>query len=157
MSFDISRAIDEIEGIVTGRGAHDAKATQIADAIRLSGGYRWVGVYDVTADEVAIAGWSGPGPPAHPRFPLTNGLTGAAIASRSTVVVDDVTADPRYLEAFGDTRAELIVPVLVDGEVIGTLDVESERPNAFGPADRAAVEACAFAARSLWLRPAGDE
>jgi putative methionine-R-sulfoxide reductase with GAF domain len=157
MSLDARRAIDEIDEIVTGQDAHDAKAKRIADAIRRSGGYRWVGVYDVTADEVAIAGWSGPGPPAHPRFPRTQGLTGAAIGSRSTVVVNDVTIDPRYLEAFGDTRAELIVPVLLDGEVIGTLDVESERPNAFGSAARAALEACASAARGLWLQPAGDE
>jgi len=60
------------------------------------------------------------------------GLTGAAISTRKTVHVGDLTADPRYLTAFAATRSEIIVPVL-DGagkNVAGTMDVESEKPNA---------------------------
>jgi putative methionine-R-sulfoxide reductase with GAF domain len=62
----------------------------------------------------------------------TKGLTGAAIPARKTVNVGDVTADPRYLTAFGTTRSEMMVPVL-DGageNAAGTMEVESEKPNA---------------------------
>jgi L-methionine (R)-S-oxide reductase len=125
-------------------------ARALAENIVRDRGYRWVGIYEVAADEVAIVAWSGGGEPAFPRFPTTQGLTASAIAARDTVVVDDVTADERYLDAFGDTRSEMIVPVVVDGVVRGTIDVESERVAAFGPADRAYVERIAAESQALW-------
>ena len=60
-----------------------------------------------------------------------------------------MTADPRYLTTFGSTRSEIVVPVVTDG-VRGLIDVESERPHAFGDADRAFLERCASAVRSLF-------
>jgi len=55
--------------------------------------------------------WSGIGPPEYPKFPVTKGLTGAAIAERRIVNVEDVSADTRYLVALSSTRSEIIVPV----------------------------------------------
>ena len=131
----------------------EEKAGRIADAIRLSGSYRWVGVYDVSETEIANLAWSGPGPPAHPRFPADRGLSGEAVATRRTVVCNDVLNDPRYLVALGDTRSEIIVPVRsVSGAVVGTLDVEAAREDAFSDADREFLEECASAAAGLWER-----
>jgi putative methionine-R-sulfoxide reductase with GAF domain len=67
--------------------------------------------------------------------------------------VGDVRNDPRYLTAFGSTLSEIIVPVLHpgDGRVVGTVDVESERANAFSSRDREMIEQCAQAALPLWL------
>jgi L-methionine (R)-S-oxide reductase len=141
----------EIERIVTGDGARDEKAQRAADALRAACGYRWVGIYDVTAEEIANIAWSGPGPPAHPRFPRTRGVSAAAVDSGETVVVGDVLTDARYLEALGDTRSEMIVPVQGAGSaVVGTIDVESERVDAFGAEDRQLVERCAAALAPLW-------
>ena len=97
--------------------------------------------------------WSGPGAPEHPTFPVSQGLTGAAIREKKAVIVGDVRNDPRYLTAFGSTLSEIIVPVLgpVGGRVIGTVDVESERPNAFSASDQQMIEQCAQAALALWL------
>jgi putative methionine-R-sulfoxide reductase with GAF domain len=143
-----------ITGALATAGSRAEAARAVADAVRAAGGYRWVGVYDVDEREVAIIAWSGDGPPAHPRFPRTNGLTGAAVASGETVVVNDVASDPRYLDAFGDTRAEIIVPVTgTDGVVRGTIDVESDVAGAFAADDQAFLEACARAARPLWAGP----
>src|SRR4029077_82937 len=85
----------------------------IAEVLKRSSSYRWVGLYDVdhAAGTVTNIVWSGPGAPEYPKFPITKGLTGAAISSRKTVNVGDVAADPRYLTAFGTTRSEIIVPV----------------------------------------------
>src|ERR1700728_387584 len=117
------------------------------------GGYRWVGVYDVGAEQVSIIAWSGASAPEHPTFPVGQGLTGAAIEHRRAVVAADVRNDPRYLTAFGSTVSEIIVPVLVPGEnrVIGTVDVESEQANAFSARDQQMIEQCAQAALPLWL------
>jgi putative methionine-R-sulfoxide reductase with GAF domain len=58
---------------------------------------------------------------------VTQGLSGAAVATGRAVVVNDVTADPRYLTAFASTLSEAIVPVVDPGTdtVVGTLDVET--------------------------------
>ena len=132
-----------------------AALQSVAELFRSSRRYRWVGLYDVdrAAGTVTNIVWSGPGVPEYPTFPITKGLTGAAISTRKTVNVGDVTADPRYLTAFGTTRSEIIVPVL-DGageNVVGTIDVESEKANAFSDVDRKKLEQCADAALALWL------
>jgi L-methionine (R)-S-oxide reductase len=128
------------------------KAAQVAALIRQAGRYRWVGLYAVTEREIAAIGWNGPGPPAHPRFPVTQGLSGAAVATRQAVVVNDVTADPRYLTAFASTLSEAIVPILdpATSAVLGTLDVESAERDAFTAADRQALERCALALTGLF-------
>lgn len=123
--------------------------------IRHSGSYRWVGVYDVGAEVVSIVAFSGPSAPTYPQFPITNGLTGSAIREKRTIVVGDVGSDPRYLTAFGSTLSEIIVPVMdeTSGAVLGTIDVESERKNAFSAEDQVMLEECARTARPLWAQP----
>lgn len=140
-------------GDVLGSGkARPEKAVQVAELVRQAGSYRWVGLYEVTDQEISAIGWSGPGAPAHPRFPVTQGLSGAAVAARRAVVVNDVTADPRYLTAFASTLSEAIVPVLDPGtgRVVGTLDVESAERDAFTDADRQALERVAAASGGLF-------
>jgi GAF domain-containing protein len=83
-------------------------------------------------------------------------LCGAAVTVGETVIVDDVTTDPRYLTTFGSTRSEMVVPVMADGAVLGLIDVESERPAAFSVADRALLERFAAAIVPFW-RPQGDD
>ena len=145
------------------------RAKRLAEAVRNLGNYRWTGVYDVSHETVSIlaysitgsstspggayAGASGPGAPVYPTFPITKGLTGAAIREKATVVVGDVRSDPRYLTAFGTTLSEIIVPILdpKTGTVIGTIDVESEHANAFAACDQQVLEECARAALPLWI------
>ena len=126
------------------------RAQRIADLVRSGTGRRWVGVYEVTAGEVANLAWSGPSAPAHPRFAADRGLTGAAIAARQTVVSNDVANDPRYLTALESTGSEAIVPVLVGDRVVGTLDVEDERTGAFGDDDRLLLERIAAEMRPFY-------
>ena len=137
-------------------------AERIAASIRQFGGYRWVGVYDVTPDEIAVIGWDGPAPPAHPRFARDRGLCGAAVAAGATVIVDDVAADPRYLTTHTTTRSEIVVPVVRDRGVVGLIDVESEVPGAFDEHDKQLLERCAAVMAPLWrandsLHAAADE
>jgi L-methionine (R)-S-oxide reductase len=126
----------------------------IADTIRRSSNYRWVGLYDVDHDAGIIRNivFSGPGAPAYPEFPITKGLTGVAVGERRTVNVGDVTADKHYLTAFGTTQSEIIVPIFDDAKrrVIGTIDIESERRDAFGGNIQELLERCAKAISPLW-------
>ena len=139
------------------------RAKQLAEAVRSLGNNRWTGIYDVGKEMVSIIAYSsaahgsgtssGPGAPAYPTFPIGDGLTGVAIREKATVVVGDVRTDPRYLTAFGSTLSEIIVPIVhpQSGVVIGTIDVESERPNAFSADDQRLLEECARAALPLWI------
>lgn len=153
MPIVVKNTLNQIRMVAAGADDRTMKAKRLAEMIQKLGDYRWVGVYDVGSELVSIIAWSGPGAPEHPSFPVTKGLTGAAIEQKKTIIVGDVSSDPRYLTAFGNTRSEIIVPVLdPSGErVIGTVDVESEKANAFSPSDQQMIEQCAQAALPLWL------
>jgi L-methionine (R)-S-oxide reductase len=150
--MDESPLLDEVFRALDSDGDRERRATGVARAIRRAGAYRWVGLYEVTEDEIVNLAFDGLGVPAHPRFPVTQGLSGVAVASGETVVVGDVSKDPRYLTAFGSTRSEIIVPIVdrAGRKVVGTIDVESEKADAFSEEDRAALERCAAAAAKLF-------
>jgi len=151
MPIVVKNVLGEIRSMAMGGGDRAIRARRLAERIQKLGDYRWVGVYDVGAENVSILGWTG-NAPEYPTFPVTKGLTGAAIASKKAVIVGDVRNDPRYLTAFGNTLSEMIVPVLSpDGRVVGTVDVESEKANAFSASDQEMVAQCAEAALFLWL------
>ena len=136
---------DEIRLAFDEGGSRKARLERIAEVIRAAGKYRWVGIYEVMGGDIAAIAWSGPGPPAHPRFPVTQGLCGDAVSRGQTVLVPDVTRDARYLTTFGSTRSEIVVPILDPrtGRALGTVDVESEKTDAFGEEDRTFLERCA--------------
>lgn len=137
--------LDAIRAVVGHASAGVAqRAEQVAEIVRTTGGFRWVGVYAVTSTEVANLAWSGPAPPAHPRFPVGRGLTADAVSTGQTVVCNDVRNDPRYLVALDSTGSEIIVPVTDPaGRVVGTLDVESAEVDAFDDATRRELEGVA--------------
>jgi len=149
----VDNTLNQIRSTAASGGDRAERALRLAELIRKIGDFRWVGIYDVGAETVSIIAWSGPGAPEYPTFPVAKGLTGAAIQQKKAVVVGDVRNDPRYLTAFGSTLSEIIVPVLSPGgeSVIGTVDVESERANAFSARDQQVIEQCAQAALPLWL------
>jgi|GEM_PF-1031893 len=73
-----------------------------------------------------------------------DGVTGWAAGSGEPVIVPDVTSDPRYHRLVpGQTGSELVMPLKVKGQVIGVLNVESERQNAFDESDIAVLQALA--------------
>ena len=84
--------------------------------------------------------WQGPEATEHVRIPVGQGVCGAAAASGHTEIVDDVDADPRYLSCFPSTRSEIVVPIAYDSRVVGEIDIDSDRPAAFGDEDRAFLE-----------------
>jgi putative methionine-R-sulfoxide reductase with GAF domain len=125
---DVESALARVSSIEQG-------AFELAEMIRVASRRRWVGIYRVTPIQVINLGWSGPAAPAHPVFATGDGLTGAAIASCASVCSNDTAADPRYLTNQATTGSELIVPILLDGAVVGTLDIEEGSPNAFTSED----------------------
>lgn len=127
------------------------RVRRAAEAIRQARGFHWVGVYEVSGNMIRALGWTGEAAPAFPSFPSTHGLNGAALAGREPIVVQDVSGDSRYLTTFGETRAEAIFPIRDPaGVIVGTLDVESDRVNAFSSEDQDYLAQCAELLRALW-------
>lgn len=153
MPIILDNTLNQIRSIAASGDDRTAKAKRLAERIQKLGDYRWVGVYDVGPEVVSIIAWSGPNSPEFPIFPANKGLTGATIDQKKAVISGDVRNDLRCLTTFGSTVSEMIVPVLspADGSVIGTVDVESERANAFSARDQQMIEQCAQAALPIWL------
>jgi GAF domain-containing protein len=82
-------------------------------------------------------------PTPHVRIPVTQGICGAAVAYGETVIVDDVSSDPRYLSCSIETKSEIVVPIRANGSIVGEIDIDSYTLSAFGTEDRAFLEECA--------------
>ena len=97
------------------------------------GHYDWVGFYmiekgGVGEDSVLVLGPYVGAVTQHKRIPLNKGICGAAASSGRTVIVDDVSKDPRYLACSLETKSEIVAPVTVKGEVVGELDIDGVHP-----------------------------
>jgi GAF domain-containing protein len=104
--------------------------------------YTWVGIYLIEGEELVLGPFLGK-PSPHSRIPLGRGICGAAATEKQTIIVDDVNADPRYLACSIETKSEIVVPIMNGPDVLGEIDIDSDRPAAFGPADRALLEGVA--------------
>jgi L-methionine (R)-S-oxide reductase len=107
--------------------------------------YNWVGFYlvDPADPGVLLVGpFVGSFSP-NARIPLSTGLCGAAASSGKTVVVHDVSKDPRYLVGSPIVKCEIVVPIFVKNKLAAELDVESYFGSTFTPSEQEFVEACA--------------
>jgi L-methionine (R)-S-oxide reductase len=108
--------------------------------------YNWVGFYllepGAQPPMLLLGAFEGAMTP-HTRIPLNQGICGAAASSGQTVVVDDVSKDPRYLACSLETKSEIVVPVFVHGRVVGELDIDSHFPAAFTLEHQSLVQYCA--------------
>ena len=107
--------------------------------------YNWVGFYLVDPADpgvLLIGPFVGSFTP-NARIPLDTGLCGAAATTRQTVLVQDVSKDPRYLPGSTMVNSEIVVPIFVRNDLAGELDVESYFAGTFDKAEQDFVEACA--------------
>jgi GAF domain-containing protein len=136
-----SEGLAAIRRILEGGGDADDVLRQVVGLLQERfEHYSWVGIYLVEGDELVLGPWQGPEATEHVRIPVGQGICGAAAATGVTEVVDDVNADPRYLACFPSTRSEIVVPISYEGRVVGEIDIDSDRPAAFGADDREFLE-----------------
>jgi L-methionine (R)-S-oxide reductase len=141
----IGKQLQELGAFVLAGAKKPDQLCTMAEMVRSACDYRYVAIYKIVRDEFVIVAKTGKCPPAYPRFPISQGLAGAALETKQSVMVADVHKDPRYLPTFGSTQSEIVVPVISElGKVIGLIDVESEKLNAFTENDRDFLEHAAF-------------
>ena len=106
--------------------------------------YSWIGIYLVEGEDLVLGPWKGPEATEHIRIPIGQGICGAAAATGVTELVDDVHSDERYLSCFPSTRSEIVVPIAFEDQVVGEIDIDSDKPAAFGEDDRVFLERVAL-------------
>ena len=101
----------------------------------------WTGFYRMVEGDLVLGPFVGR--PACIRIPVGQGVCGAAAKSGATQLVEDVHAFPGHIACDGDTRSELVVPLVRAGEVIAVIDLDSPELARFDAEDQAGIEALA--------------
>jgi len=98
----------------------------------------WTGFYRMVAGELVLGPFMGR--PACLRIALGQGVCGTAAATAKSQLVADVHAFPGHIACDAQSRSELVVPVLRDGQVIAVIDCDSPHLARFDAEDQAGLE-----------------
>jgi L-methionine (R)-S-oxide reductase len=123
----------------------DSETDALANASNLVGllfnaidNINWLGIYVLRGDELVLGPFQGK--PACVRIALGNGVCGTAAATMSTQRVADVHEFPGHIVCDADSRSEIVVPLLVDEELVGVLDIDSPALDHFSASDQDGIE-----------------
>ena len=98
----------------------------------------WLGIYVLRDDELVLGPFQGL--PACVRIPLGQGVCGTAALKMDTLRVDDVHEFAGHIVCDPESRSEVVVPLLLHGELVGVLDIDSPKLSRFSATDQLGVE-----------------
>ncbi len=103
--------------------------------------YDWVGFYFKNGDkkELKLAEYSGE-PTEHTLIPFGKGICGQVAISNKNFIVPDVKAQHNYISCGFKVKSEIVIPILVNGENIGQIDIDSHTVNPFTKNDELLLE-----------------
>ncbi len=142
MKNDSTKLLQDLAAFLLAAPKTPTSVKRAAEMVRKERNYRWVGVYKIARDDFVIVAGTGDQPPTYARFPVTQGLCGVVAETKETLIVGDVREDARWLPAFWTTLSEIVVPIMSEsnGKVLGIIDAESDKVNAFTDDDRDFLE-----------------
>jgi GAF domain-containing protein len=127
------------------RGLLEGERDLIANTANLSALIRqivpdlnWAGFYFMRGGELVLGPFQGK--PACVRIAVGKGVCGTAVATRSTMLVEDVHAFPGHIACDAASNSELVVPMISNGQVVGVLDLDSPQLRRFDGVDQRGVE-----------------
>ena len=103
--------------------------------------YNWVGFYfkNGDKDELKLGPYVGE-PTDHTIIPFGKGICGQVAVSNKNFVVPDVSAQDNYIACSITVKAEIVIPVFVNGENVGQIDIDSNTPDPFTEDDERFLE-----------------
>ena len=103
--------------------------------------YNWVGFYfrNGNKEELLLGPYVG-APTNHTVIPFGKGICGQVAVSNQNFVVPDVSAQDNYIACSITVKAEIVIPIFVNGENIGQIDIDSNTPNPFTKEDERFLE-----------------
>ncbi|MGR5367653.1 GAF domain-containing protein [Photobacterium damselae] len=93
----------------------------------------WVGFYLLKDDQLVLGPFQGK--PACVRIPVGRGVCGTAVSEKKVQRVADVHAFPGHIACDAVSNSEIVLPLIVSGEVIGVLDIDSPSLSRFDQND----------------------
>jgi len=130
--------LPQIEALTTDEPDLTANLANTAAALRQAFNFFWVGFYLVKGEELVLGPFQGP--IACTRIRHGKGVCGASWAQAQTLLVPDVEAFPGHIACSSESKSEIVVPILKNGQVVAVLDVDSDQLNDFDHDDQAALE-----------------
>ena len=98
--------------------------------------YDWVGFYFLNEDQKKLVLSSFAGKPTeHKEIPVGKGICGQVAKSSKSLIIDDVSKEKNYISCDIDVKSEIVVPIFVNGENFGQIDVDSRKIDAFDKND----------------------
>ena len=98
--------------------------------------YDWVGFYFLNEDEKKLVLLTFAGKPTeHKEIPVGKGICGQVAKTSKSIIIEDVSKEENYISCDIEVKSEIVVPIFVNGENIGQIDVDSRSINAFDKND----------------------
>jgi GAF domain-containing protein len=139
------RVIAALRGAFAREVGREALLRTAAEKIRAAGGpYTSVYMYMLHGNELVLEAHAGR-ETEHTRIAVGDGVCGTAVASGEDQNVPDVRAISNYIACNTWTRSELVVLIRRGAEILGQIDVDSDEPDPFTPAEEAEVRRVADA------------
>jgi L-methionine (R)-S-oxide reductase len=130
--------LSQITGLIEGEADMIANLANITAALKEQFNWFWVGFYLVKENELVLAPFQGP--VACTRIKKGRGVCGTSWVQAKTLIVPDVEKFPGHIACSSLSRSEIVVPIIRNAEVIGVLDVDSEKLSAFNEVDQQYLE-----------------
>lgn len=133
---------NNIDKIADSNSDKELKLQQICDYLASEISlYDWVGFYfkNGDKDELKLAQFNGE-PTDHIIIPFGKGICGQVAVSNENFVVQDVSEQDNYISCGWKVKSEIVIPIFVNNENIGQIDIDSHTVNAFSKKDEELLE-----------------
>lgn len=140
--MNISQLKNSITTIVNSDASKSQKLQAICDFLKNEiSYYDWVGFYFKNGDknELKLAEFAGE-PTEHTIIPFGKGICGQVALSNQNFVVPDVSAQDNYISCGWKVKSEIVIPIFVNGNNVGQIDIDSHTVNPFSKNDEELLE-----------------
>lgn len=125
--------VPQIEALISGEPDLIANLANIAAALKQAMNFLWVGFYLVKNNELVLGPFQGP--IACTRIAMGKGVCGASWKEKKVFIVPNVDEFPGHIACSSDSKSEIVLPAIKNGEVTLVLDVDSDNLNDFDETD----------------------
>lgn len=131
---DYKLLLAQVKSMVKDESDPVANMANVAALIQEAFHFWWTGFYRVIDNQLVLGPFQGP--VACTRIGFGKGVCGTSWKERKTLVVEDVEQFPGHIACSSESRSEIVVPLIKGGDVIGVLDIDSERLATFDAVDQ---------------------
>ena len=135
---DYKLLLAQVKAMVKDETDPVANMANVAALIQETFHFWWTGFYRVIGEQLVLGPFQGP--VACTRIGFGKGVCGTSWKEKKTYVVEDVEQVPGHIACSSESRSEIVVPLFKGNEVIGVLDIDSEKLATFDAVDKEWLE-----------------